>query len=510
MDFFYENIVVFQTIAPLFVSLILVLMRKRQKTVIYLTICSSVILFFNAVLIFMATQKFSILSYNFGNWSSQIGIEHRMDNLSSIVLLLLSFIFATLSFWLVNLLRSKSQYSQTQVALYCSCLMLLMSGQFGMVITGDIFNFYVFLEISALATYALASATKNKHASYSSFNYVIIGTVSASLILLAIGIIYMTTGHLNMFEIKQIVKLFSEQSAGKISPNHVLLILAMILMVFGFLLKIAFFPFHSWLVGVYVASPIFSVAIFSGTISKVMIYGLIRFLFDILDFRNVASYVPIQEFFLIICVFSVVIPALKALKQVDLKAVLAFSSISQVGLIIAALMLEDEISLAASLLLMINHAIVKTSLFTGVFAIERRIGMVNLDNMHHIARYMPKTSMLIVFNCLSLIGIPLTFGFSAKWYFITALISKALYGGASVAGILMLILLIISTIFTLFYVIKIIESIYFKNNKEKIEVKKEASNLSLFIMSVFALVNLSLMYGSEFVIQIVQNVVFLR
>ncbi len=488
MHILLNNIIPFQIILPIFAALLSIFIKKHARLSIFITIFFCLISLANATYIFCKIQKIGVMFYEYGSWPALIGVEHSLSLMGASVNLLVSFIAAGLSFLLINHLKSGSQISLEKIPVFNSMFLICLAGMSGMVLTNDIFNFYVFLEITSLSSYALVASINCKRAAFASMNYLIMGTISASFILLGIGVIYMMTGNLNMTELQQKIPEIVELKTT---------MLAVIFLVIGFLIKIAIFPLHGWLVEVYRFSPSFVVSFFSGTMGKVMIYGMIKFFYFVFNLNILQKITILEEFLILLGVISLIYSAILAYRSQDLKQILAFSSVSQMSLIMLVVVLDSQIALGSFLLLMINHSLAKTSLFIAAGAIERKFGSTKLSQMRLVARHMPKTSFIILLNLLSLIGFPVTFGFVAKWDLFHVTIASAIFSQVNLYEYLTVGVLVISSFFTLLYAIKIIETIYFKDNKEKITIRKEAGHLTLAVMFFFSAVNLLFIFYSR-------------
>ena len=317
----------------------------------------------------------------------------------------------------------------------------------GVVITGDVFNVFVFLEISSLASYVLISlgSHRDKRALTSAFNYLIIGTIGATFFVIGIGLLYMVTGTLNMIDMAGLLE-------GKSSSSTVRSAFAFIIVGVG--LKLAIYPLHIWLPKAYTFAPSFITAFLAATATKVAIYILLRFMFTIfrpsfLEELNVLNFVILP-----LSIAAMIIASLIAIFQKDFKGLLAYSSIAQVGYILLGISIMSESGLTAAIIHLFNHALVKGALFMAVGCIFLRLESVRLEDMAGIGKRMPLTMACFLIAGLGLIGVPLTAGFISKWYLVLAAFQNDMW---YVAG-----LILASSLLAVIYVWRVVEVAYFK------------------------------------------------
>ena len=231
---------------------------------------------------------------------------------------------------------------------------------------------------------------------------------------------------------------------------------ALAFVVIGLAIKAAIFPLHAWLPNAYGFAPNPVAAFLAGTATKVSIYILVRFVFGLFGGDFSFGNLELGDALLPIALAGALIPSLVALYKKDAKAVLAYSSVAQIGYMVLGIALASAAGLAASLLHLFNHAMMKTALFLAVGAVVLRVGSSSLDQFNGIGRRMPWTMAAFVAAGLSLIGVPPTAGFVSKWL----LLEAALESGA--AGIVAAIVVIASSVIAVFYVGRIVERAYFR------------------------------------------------
>jgi multicomponent Na+:H+ antiporter subunit D len=345
--------------------------------------------------------------YQLGGWEPPWGIEYVLDPLSSSMALLISAVALLVGVYAGPHL---SGWTASRSGIFSSLFLLLTTGLLGIVVTGDFFNLYVFLEISSLAAYALL-ASGTIPSTVATFRYLIIGTIAATFYLLGVGYLYALTGTLNMADVAERLP-----EVANSSP----FVVAVIFIAVGLSIKAALFPMHGWLPDAYAYAPPTVIGFISAVMSKVSVYALFRVLYFILHPAEIVG----QTLTVLSWTAAIAILAgsLLAVAQRDLRRMLAYSSVGQMGYIILGLSLGTRAALIGALLHMLNHAIMKGCLFLAVGGVQWRMGSCNLDDFAGISRRMPYTMAAVVVAAISMIGLPPTAGFFSKWYLVTGAI----------------------------------------------------------------------------------------
>ena len=385
-----------------------------------------------------------VISYWLGDWAPPLGIEYRIDLANAIVLTLVSGIAALVFPFSYESVRKEVDHRQTSN--FYGALLICFTGLLGVAITGDAFNVFVFLEISSLSTYALIAlgARADRRALTAAFNYLIMGTIGATFFVIGIGLLYQATGTLNMADL-------AAQVSGQ--DNRVVQAgFAFILVGVG--LKLAMFPMHLWLPNAYTYAPSVVSAFVAATATKVAVYVLVRFAYTVfgLDFAFLQA--AFTYVLLPLGVVGMFAASIVAVFQEDVKRLLAYSSVGQIGYILLGLGLGTEQGLAASLVHVVNHGLMKGALFMAVACVVYRLGSHNCGAFDGLARRMPFTAAAFIFSGLSLIGVPLTVGFVSKWY----LLSASFNAGYAWAAFLV----VASSLVAVVYVGRIVELILLK------------------------------------------------
>ena len=353
------------------------------------------------------------VSYALGSWQPPWGIEYRVDAANAFVLVLVGVIAV---FVVPYARRSVAlEIPREQHYLFYALLCLCTAGLLGMAITGDAFNFFVFLEISSLATYVLVALGRDRRALMAAYQYLILGTVGATFIVIGVGLLYLVTGTLNMVDIAQRLP----HGAG-----HRPVLAALAFLTVGICLKLALFPLHGWLPNAYAYAPSAATALIAGTATKVAIYALLRFYFSVFGAGDVVDALPLEDILLALSVAAMFIASTVAVFQTDLKRMLAYSSVGQIGYITLGISFASQTGLTAAVAHLFNHGITKAALFMLVGGIAARVGSAGFDSIAGLARRMPLTCAGIVLGGLSLVGVPSTAGFVTKWYLVIAAVER--------------------------------------------------------------------------------------
>ncbi|HIJ54194.1 MAG TPA: NADH/ubiquinone/plastoquinone (complex I) [Planctomycetes bacterium] len=364
--------------------------------------------------------------YEVGRWSIPLGINLVLDGLSSLLLLAISVVSTAAMFFSI---RYMEQY--TARAKYLSLFLLMVAGMNGVVLSGDIFNLFVFLEIASLASYALVGFGCGHEELEASFKYMVLGSIGSIFILFAVALVYGNTGSLNMAYISEAI-----QSNG-LNPG---LTFALGLFIVGFGLKAALVPFHAWLPDAHPSAPAPISAMLSGILIKTLgVYALARVVFNIFGISLATGWL-----LLTFGIVGMLVGAFMAFGQWDLKRLLAYSSISQVGYVmlgigLGGLIIAKDGNLAwASLAILgglfhlLNHAVYKSLLFLTSGSIQMSTGTRQLREMGGLAEKLPVTRATCTVASAAIAGIPPFSGFWSKLILVIASVQAGYYWVAAI------------------------------------------------------------------------------
>ncbi len=466
---------ILQVIVPL-VAAPLCLFIGRPKLVWLFTLVSSFMAFIISVVLLQQVMTNGTIIYSLGGWSAPIGIEYRIDYLNAYLSLIIS---ATSSIILLAAHTSiTAEIEESKLTLFYVLFLICLAGMLGIVASGDVFNVFVFLEISALASYSLIALGSDRRALTAALRYLLVGTVGATFILIGIGLMYITTGTLNMHDLSlQLVNVADSRT----------LVTAFSFFTVGVCLKLALFPLHWWLPNAYSFAPSVVGALLAATATKVAIYILLRFIFTIFGVEFSFSILPLQYILVALGLAGIFVASITAIYQQDVKQLFAYSSVAQVAYMMLALGLNNTSGLVATLLHLFNHALMKGALFLALAGVMYRVGSVQLEHFSGLGQRMPWTMAAIVIGGLSLVGLPLTVGFISKWYLLRATLENGWWP--------MAVLILIGSLLSIVYVWRIVEAAYFTPSVESSSNIKEAP-LSI-LLPTWLLVLANLYFGTD-------------
>jgi multicomponent Na+:H+ antiporter subunit D len=383
------------------------------------------------------------ITYEMGNWAAPLGIIYYIDSLNALVLSLVSgMALLALVYGLPTVEREIESGKQ---AMFFGTFLICLAGLIGVAITGDAFNVFVFLEVSSISTYVLVSmgARQNRQALTASFNYLVLGTIGATFFVIGVGLLYMATGTLNMADISRVLL-----ETG----NDRVVRAAFAFIIIGLGLKTAMFPLHTWLPNAYAFSPSMIGVFLASTATKVAFYTLVRFLFSVFH-QGEALETAMFDFVLApMAIVAMIVCSVQASFQPDVKRLLAYSSVAQLGYMLLGLSLGTAAGLSAGLLHMFNHALMKGALFMAIGLAGLGLGVIRVSEMRGMGKSMPLTAAGLSIAGLSLMGVPLTAGFVSKYYLVIAALERGWWW--AVAAI------VVSSVLAIFYVGRMIEVMY--------------------------------------------------
>jgi multicomponent Na+:H+ antiporter subunit D len=467
-----DDLPALQIALPLLSAAVCLLVRRpRAAWAVAMTVAWGS--FASACVILSRVLHHGTISYAEGGWRAPWGIELHIDLLNALVLLIVTGICAIV---LSASPRSLDQEVWREnhhkfYALYLLC----MTGLAGMTVTGDAFNIFVFLEISSLSSYALISQGTTRRALTSALQYLVMGTIGGTFILLGVGMIYMVTGTLNIVDM-------SVQLAA-VGPNRTVLV-ALACIGIGTGIKLAVFPLHIWLPNAYTYAPAIVTAFLAATATKVSYYVLVRFIFSVFGV-DLAFGLRFDAVLMPLAIAAMFAGSTVAIFQNDIKRMLAYSSVAQIGYMVLGLSLASVSGLTGGLVHLFNHAIMKCGLFLVMAAVVLRVGSTRLEAFAGLGRRMPLTMAAFVVGGLSLIGVPLTVGFVSKWYLVMGALERGLWPVA--------VLILLSSLLALIYIWRVVEVAYFRRPPEEAPDVSEAP--ASLLVPTWVLVGATVFFG---------------
>ena len=404
------------------------------------------------------TMAAGAIHYELGGWPAPYGIEYVVDPVNAWVVVIVALIGALVApYARVSVER---EITEDRIPLFYAAFILCLTGLLGIAVTGDVFNVFVFLEISSLSAYALIALGSDRRALTASFQYLIMGSVGATFIVIGIGLMYVMTGTLNMADLADRLP---EVSGTRTIP------VAFTFLTVGITLKLALFPLHLWLPNAYTYAPSAVTAFIASTATKVGVYLLLRFFFTIFGVTFSFDVMQLDRILMPLALIAIVTMSLVAIYQENVKRLLAYSSVAQIGYMVLGISFASVLGLTAGILHLFNHALMKGALFMSMGCVMYRVGSVRLERMNGLGRAMPWTMAAFVVGGLSLIGVPFTVGIISKWYLVQAALEQGMW---PVAGVVLL-----GSLLALMYVWKVVEVAYFREADPELGISEAPLSL---------------------------------
>lgn len=426
-------------VVPMLFAPLCVVLRRQAWLVAALATTATLV---GALLMCLAASYGRVFDYAFGGWAPPLGIAYRIDRLNAPLVLLFAFVAAAVVLHARGARRAELR--DCRADLFFALLLLCLSGLLGIVSTNDLFNIFVFLEVASLSGYALVALRPRGAAALAAFRYLIMGSIGSIFLLLGIGYLYMLTGTLNLDDLAARLPAI-EAARTKLA--------AMAFISAGLAMKVALFPLHLWLPGVYANAPSPVAAFLSATSTKASLYLLVRLFIGVFGAALFADTLRLADVLVALSCVAVVAGALFAVRQTDIKRMMAYSSISQLGYITLGVGLATPAGVGAGLVHLLNHSLIKGGLFLALGCAAWSAGGCFLRQLRGLGRAAPWTGAAIVLGGLSLIGVPLTAGFPGKWLLVTAAIDAGAWPLVAVV--------LLGSALSAVYVWRVVEALYF-------------------------------------------------
>jgi multicomponent Na+:H+ antiporter subunit D len=370
---------------------------------------------YSSVGLLMRVLDEGVIIYRLGGWPPPWGIAYYVDHLNGLVLVVVAVVA------LINLIASQKSIAQEfpeKTGPFYTLYVLMVTGLLGIVVTGDAFNLYVLLEIASLTGYGLL-AMGEERAPLATLNYVYMGTIGACFYLLGVGYLYIATGSLNMVDIAGILPALYQSKA---------VLAAFIICMVGLWLKMALFPLHAWLPNAYTFAPSAASSLIAPLVTKVMVYVMIRLILTVFTPKFAFATLAVKDPIVWLAVIAIVMGAIFALAERNLKKMLTYVIIAEVGYMVGGAWLGNRVAMTGAILHIVNDALMTLCIFLVVGNIVYRVKGYAFEDLKGLFRKMPFTMGAFVIGALSIIGVPPTCGFFSKWYLISGAIQAGHYG----------------------------------------------------------------------------------
>lgn len=462
-----DNLIALLVIIPLLAAPLCLLLPARWSWL--LTTAVSWLVFGLTILMLYQVDSQGILSYHLGGWEPPWGIEYRVDALNALVALIVAGIGAVVIPY--ARLSVRAEVAADNSAGFYAAYLLALTGLLGITLTGDVFNLFVFLEISSLSSYILISQHRERRALVAAYQYLVMGTIGATFLLIGIGLLYGMTGTLNMADLAE--RLQEVEQTRTVYTGFAFIVV-------GASIKLALFPLHWWMPNAYTYAPSVVSAFLAATATKVAVYVLLRFLFTVFGVEFSFRSEFFQSALIFLSVAAVLVGSALAIVQINVKRLLAYSSVAQIGYMILGLALLNLLGLTAATLHLFNHALMKGALFLALGCIALRMGATEISQLRGMGKRMPITMAAFVIGGLSLIGVPGTAGFISKWYLALAAFERGWWP--------LILVIVVGSLLAVVYIWRVVEVAYFQESED--QSRCEAPLSMLIPTAVLALANI--------------------
>ena len=400
-------------VLPLLTAALLLVLRNLREAQRVVATTSTALALFVAVLLLSRVSADGILALQFGGWAAPFGITFVADHLSAVMVLITAVMALASAIYALRDIDAEREASG-----YHAMVQVLLVGINGAFLTGDVFNLYVWFEVLLISSFVLLTLGSRRRQLEGGVKYVSVNLLSSMLFLAAIGLLYGLTGTLNMADLAVVLP--------QHDPGLVTTIAMLFMVAFG--IKAAVFPLFFWLPASYHTPPIAISAFFAGMLTKVGVYALVR-TFTLLFSGDVAY---THTILLWVGAFTMVSGVLTAAAQSDVRKILSFHIISQIGYMIMALALFTPLALSGALFYLIHNIVAKANLFLIAGIAARQTGSFDLNRIGGLFKAAPFLSALFLIAALGLAGIPPLSGFWAKLLVVVAALEAEVWWIAAV------------------------------------------------------------------------------
>jgi multicomponent Na+:H+ antiporter subunit D len=420
-------------------------------------------------------QPFHLVDWTFlAPFERTVGFTLGADNLAAMLLLTAGIAgLASIALGQKSLGSPRSRFA------FANLLLIALIGINGIAMVRDVFTLYVFIEVTSVAAFILVAQRDGGAALEGAWKYLLLSAVASVFMLTSIALLLLTAGGVS----------FDEAAAALAAPTPQVWIAAALFLC-GLFVKSAMVPFHGWLADAYSEAPPAVSVFLAGIVTKASgIFALMR-----LAPAALSAPGPGRIILLIVGAASAVIGAFLSLTQTDIKRMLAYSSVSQMGYIVMALCGQPALALAAAGLHFFNHTVSKAQLFTNAAALEAQLGTRNMDKMGGIGARMPVTGGTSAVATLSIAGLPPLAGFWSKLLIVIALWKEGQVAFAVIA--------ILTSLVTLAYFLSLQRKVFFGTLLPQWNEVREADPSYLVPALALAIITVGIGLGFPFLLPI--------
>lgn len=380
-------------------------------------------------------------SYATGGWPAPYGVELRFDAFSAAMAF-----FSLISVLVVVFSRRyiPSVVPLERIPLYYALVTINLGGMNGFLVTADLFNLFVFMEVLSVSAYALVAMARGPAAGLAALKYLLLGAVSSLLVLFAVGVLFAQTGTLNMADA-------GEYLASVDSSRAVVLALGALTV--GFMVKAALFPLHVWLPDAHAAAPSPVSALLSAVVVKAGVIGIIRVM-QVFGNSGLPELAPLHSLLVWLGAIGALGGAVAALVQSDLKRMLAYSTVTNIGYIFIGLGIGSASAASGAAVHLVNHAVIKAALFLAAGALIHQTGFRHIDDLRGLGERMPLSALALGVALLAVAGVPPTAGFVGKW--------QIALGALETGQPAVMVVVILGGLLVLAYGVRVINALFFR------------------------------------------------
>ena len=439
----FQHFAIYAIVTPLFVAAIIPIVAQWKKNLSMplagLSLATSLAL---SALLLPKVLASGCLSYHMGSWEPPFGVEIRIDFLGIFMMILISAVCLVAAIYSRKYISSEVEEGKT--ATYYSLFLVFSASTLGFCATGDIFNMFVFFELTAVTSYALVAIPGSSKAIKAAVKYLLMGVPASILVLLAVSLLYSVTGTLNMADL-------AEKIAS--SGYTQVIIVAYVIFAVGFAVKAALFPLHTWLPDAHSMAPSPVSALLSGLFVKMGIFGMIRLAHSVYPAYLSSDLSVINSLLTWVAAAAVIYGSIMAIKQKDFKMMIAYSTVAHVGCILIGLGLTDVRALMGSMYHIMAHSLAKACFFLCAGSIIYQSGYRMVEDLKGASTKMPLTCAAFALASLSIVGIPPTAGFISKWYLV--------WGSLNAGNVLVGVVILLGSVMAAVYCFRVVYYMFF-------------------------------------------------
>ena len=455
-----------------------IIIIKKDKIVKFMSLISNLAVFILSIFLLIQVLDNGTLLLNLGKSSSLLGIQFYVGPMEAVLSVVFTFVMLMILWFSYSSIEN--EISKSRISFFYILINLLLASLLGVIYSNDLFNSYVFIEVSTLSACGLIILKDKKENIKATIKYLIMSTIGSGLVLMAIAYVYSITGHLNISSINGVI-ISSYQNHN----NAVLIILGLFTVGLG--IKSAVFPLHSWLPDAHSSAPTPASAALSALVIKVYVFMLIKVLFRMFSYEIINDFI-IMDIILLLGSMGMIFGSIMAIFQKELKRMVAYSSVAQMGYIVFGIGLGTVSGTAIAVYHIIGHAVTKSSLFliSGLFI--EKTSSKKIEDLKGIGKEMPITLGLFTIGAFSMVGIPILPGFISKWYLSLTCIE--------VGRVPLILIILASSLLNVLYYFPIIINGYFGNENLEGKIYKSKKIELKRLMPVFLLVIAMILIGA--------------